>query len=204
MMFEGAVGYLCGGIGTLAVFVLLFRPWLTVTGWDGRAQTNAFGEIRATTRYLNLWSRSGGPALAKVSGVWGLFAVVSGVLVVFTVLLVLRGDRGRGHLVVGSTAVVAVSVVGDVFYLLSKGPDLKAMVGFSGDLGSHVGLLAYAISGRGRYPMPGTVDSYGTASLTTWAFLACVISILSAAAVLAQWNHNRRNSSSSAAPSSGR
>ena len=74
-------------------------------------------------------------------------------------VLVLRGDRGRGHLVVGSTAVVAVSVVGDVFYLLSKGPDLKAMVGFSGDLGSHVGLLAYAISGRGRYPMPGTVDS---------------------------------------------
>lgn len=190
---DGTIGYLCGGVGSLVIVPLLFRPWLVTAGWDGKAQANAFGEIHATTTYLNLWSRAGGPALAQLTGAWALLAVITIALTVFATLLILRGNNGSpARVAAASTVAVAVSVIGDVFYLQSKGPELKAMVGFGGDLGAQVGLLARTLTGRGHYPMPGTADSYATTRLTTWALLACVISILAAAASLAQWNHNRK------------
>ncbi|WP_216893760.1 hypothetical protein [Nocardia alni] len=169
-------------------------PWLTVGGWDGRAQANAFGEIKASTVYLNIWSQSG-PGLAHLTGVWALSAVVAIVLLAFAIALILRGSSGNvAHVAAATAVVVAVSTVGDVFYLLGKGPELKAMVGFGGDLGGQLGLVARAFAGKGNYPMPGTADTYGTARLTMWALVACVMSILSAGAVLAQWNHNRPRS----------
>ncbi len=188
------MGYVCGGMGSLIIFPLLFMPWLTVGGWDGRAQANAFGEIKASTEYLNIWSQTAS-GLAQLTGVWALSAIVAMVLLAFAVVLILRGGGGTvAHVAAATAVVVAVSTVGDVFYLLGKGPELKAMVGFGGDLGGQLGLVTRALTGKGNYPMPGTADTYGTARLTMWALVACVLSILSAAAVLAQWNHNRRGS----------
>lgn len=177
----------------MVVLALLFRPWLTAGGWDGQAQADAFGEIHATTAYVNIWSQAG-PRMARLTGVWALLAVVAIVVTVFAVVLILRGSSGsRIHAIAATSAVaVAVSVISDVLYLQSKGPELKAMVGLGADLGSQAGLVVRAISGKGGYPMPGTVDSYASAGLTTTALLACVISILSAAAALAQWGHNRK------------
>ncbi|MEV5652571.1 hypothetical protein AB0L57_30340 [Nocardia sp. NPDC052254] len=198
---SGTAGYLCGGIGSLVVFALMFRPWLTAGGWDGRAEANAFGQIHASTTYLNIWSKSG-PRLAQLTSVWPPLIVVAVTSTVFTVLLIMRGAGSRPiHIAATtSTVAVAVSVVFDVLHLQSKGPDLKAMVGLGGDLGSQAGLVYRALSGKGRYPMPGsTVDSYANAGLTGWALTACALAIVSAAAALAQWNHNRRPAGSPAA-----
>ncbi len=162
LTLSGTLGYLCGGIGSLVVFALLFQPWLTAKGWDGQAQANAFGRIHAATTYLNVWSKSG-PQLAHLTSVWAPLIVVAVALTVSTVLLIMRGAAtGTVHAAAAiSTVAVAFSVVCDVIYLQSKGSELKAMVGLGGDLGSQAGLVFRALSGKGRYPMPGsTVDSY--------------------------------------------
>jgi hypothetical protein len=185
----GNWSYLCGAVGSAIIFVLLFQPWLATKGWDGKAESNAFGHITATTVYLNLYSQDA-PKWALISGVWAILASVVAVVNVIAALGLLR-SRAKifAQVAVASSAALAVLVMIELIYLDSKGPDLKKLVGFGGDLGAQIGLAIRGLL-RGYYPWPGTMDPYANSHLTATAMTALVISLVSAAAVMIQFGRD--------------
>ncbi|MGO4615876.1 hypothetical protein AB4305_16025 [Nocardia sp. 2YAB30] len=192
---RGDLGYLGAAVGSVITFVLLFQPWLAISGADGKVSTNAFGRITVTTSMVGLWSSSP-PASAKVSGLWGVLAGVAVVVTVATVVLNLRVRTEKlSRLAAGSTVAVAVFVVLGLIYFNGQGNDLRAMIG-SGpprDMGTQIGLLIRTAAGNGQYPVPGLrTVSYASPTLATAGIAAGATSLASAVAAVAQLLHGKR------------
>ena len=81
---SGNWGYLCAAVGSLVTLILLFQPWITASGADGRARVNAFGRMQVTTAYLNVWSQAK-PRTAQMTSIWAILASAAIVVTVFTV-----------------------------------------------------------------------------------------------------------------------
>ncbi|MGK8522424.1 hypothetical protein ACRS6B_13100 [Nocardia asteroides] len=189
---RGYWGYLWAAVGSLVTLVLLFQPWMTAVGADGRVSTNAFGRMQITTRFLNVWSRSAPPP-AKVTGFWALLACAAIAITILVVVVNLRlRIEALSRLATISTLVAALLVVFTVLYVNSKGGDLKAMVGRRSDLGGHIGSFMNWAFGNGRLVVPGVGQvAYASAGLTPWALLAGATSLGSAVAALTQWIRNK-------------
>ncbi|MEU2037111.1 hypothetical protein [Nocardia niwae] len=192
LALRGHWGYVWAAVGSLVTLVLLFQPWLTAAGADGKVSTNAFGRMEITTRFLNIWSRSAPPG-ARVTGFWALLASAAIIVVVFSVVVNLRlRIEALNRLTTLATLAVAVFVVITVLYINSKGPELKAMVGRRSDLGGQIGSLMNWAFGNGRLVVPGIGQvAYTSATLTPWSLLAGATSLGSAVAALTQWIRNR-------------
>ncbi|WP_159840538.1 hypothetical protein [Nocardia sp. CY41] len=188
---RGHWGYVWAAVGSLVTLVLLFQPWLTAAGADGKVSTNAFGRMEITTRFLNIWSRSAPPG-ARVTGFWALLASAAIIVVVFSVVVNLRlRIEALDRLATLATLAGAVLVVITVLYINSKGPELKAMVGRKSDLGGQIGSLMNWAFGNGRLVVPGIGQvAYTSATLTPWSLLAGVTSLGSAIAAVTQWVRN--------------
>ncbi|MFJ1460419.1 hypothetical protein [Nocardia sp. N2S4-5] len=185
---RGRWGYVSAAAGSLVTLALLFEPWLSASGFDGSIGINAFGRMEITTSALNAWSQSP-PAAVRVTGAWGILTAATGILTVCFVVFDLRArSRTLSRLVMLSTLASAGWVLITLVYLNTKGPEAKAMVGVSRDLGGQLGLVMRAYFGNGAYVLPGSrVSAYANAGLTPWAWAAGAVSLISACAVVAQW-----------------
>ncbi|WP_433206496.1 hypothetical protein ACQP1G_20105 [Nocardia sp. CA-107356] len=174
--------------GNTATFFLLFQPWLTASGPDGKARANAFGRIDATTSYLTLWSQSP-PPTARITGTWAIFASAAIIITLCAVVVNIRlRTEALSRLTTISTVTTAVFVLLALVYIDSKGPELKATLGRSRDLGGHIGsIMGWAI-GNSSPPIPGLRQTaYSSATLTPWAIVASMTSLGSAVAAVTQW-----------------
>ncbi|WP_067462987.1 hypothetical protein [Nocardia amamiensis] len=195
-VLDGNWGYLLAAVGCIVIFVLLFQPWLTTAtgGTDGTIHANGFGRLHVTTFWVDLWARSSIPS-PKASGAWGILTSVAiGVTVCSVAVNTVARTKALTYLAIVATAFVAVFTIATALYLNSKGDELTRVVsyGTARDPGTQVGLLLRWAKGHDNYPAPGFREiSYVTASLTWSAILACVISIASAIAAVAQWIHGR-------------
>jgi hypothetical protein len=188
---QGNWAYLCGAVGSLATFALLFQPWLRSGGWDGTAHSNAFGSIDVVSYDINIWS-SERPPLAQLSGVWAILITVAVVLCLFAVAAnIRRPSQTLATAAAASTVAIAVLVVIELIYLNGKETEFKAMLGFRGDMASQIGMLVRGLTHQGTYPLPGTPKAFATAQLTPWAIIACVISLISAAVTARHWYRGR-------------
>ncbi|MEV0032745.1 hypothetical protein [Nocardia sp. NPDC050793] len=193
---RGHWGYLCTATGNIVVFFLMFKPWLLATHADGKVTATAFGHIRVTTTLVSLWS-SNPPAVAPISGSW---AIVASCAIGATVITVGANIRARSNLLTllatGSAVAVTILVTITMIHLSSTGIAFRNMVGTGPivDVGTQLGLIIRWASGNGTYPIPGhkTVSYNATANLTTTAFYACAISMISAVAAIAQWIRSAR------------
>ncbi|MEU2174000.1 hypothetical protein ABZ552_07225 [Nocardia sp. NPDC019219] len=184
MAINGNWGYVWAAVGSLITFGLLFRPWLTVSGPNGKAETNAFGRINASTRYLTVWSSSKPMALAHITGFWALLTTVAVIVCVLTVAVNLRT---RNRILERATAIssvaVAICTICTLLYINSKAPELKEMTSRRWDLGGQLGSVMSWMFGNDKLPFPGISETrYSTSSLTRTAILACFTSIGSALA----------------------
>ncbi len=187
-MLRGYWGYLGAVAGSIVTFVLLFQPWLSVAGADGKASANAFGRVNATTSYLNVWSSSQAPA-ARINGALALLAAAT---IVVTVCVVAANLRYRTEVLARaatiSTVTTAVLVVLAVLYINSKAPELRAPLARTTDLGGQVGMVTSWAFGNGSLIVPGVRQvSYDTAGLTSWPLLAGATSLGSTVTALTQW-----------------
>ncbi len=173
------------GVVTLA---LLFRPWASASGPDGRARTDAFGRVSASTTYLSAWSQQHSP-IAKISGGWALLtAAALVVMVVLALLSIARRTEMAARCTAISAMVVAVLVLITLMYINSKAPDLKAMTARKYDMGGQIGSLMAWAFGNGSLAIPGVKRSdFSSGGLTPWGMVACALSVIAAVAVAAQW-----------------
>ncbi|MEU2034961.1 hypothetical protein [Nocardia amamiensis] len=188
---NGYWGYLGAVAGSIVTLILLFQPWLTAAGADGKASANAFGRITATTSYLNVWSSSQPPA-ARISGAP---AILSAAAIVVTVCVVAANIRYRtevlSRMATVSTVTVAALVLLTVLYINSKAPELRATLTRTSDLGGQAGMVMSWAFGNGSIVVPGIRQvAYDTAGLTRWAMLAGGTSLASAVTAIAQWVHD--------------
>ncbi|MDE1674003.1 hypothetical protein [Nocardia gipuzkoensis] len=189
---RGYWGYVWAAVGSLVTLVLLFQPWITAAGADGRVSTTAFGRMEITTRFLNAWSASR-PRTPHVTGFWALLACAAIVIAILAIVINLRlRIDALSRLATIATLVTSMFVLFTVLYINSKGPELKAMVGRSSDLGGQVGSLINWAFGNGRLVVPGVGQvAYTSAGLTPWALLAGATSLASSVAAVTQWIRNR-------------
>ncbi|MGO4618069.1 hypothetical protein AB4305_07650 [Nocardia sp. 2YAB30] len=197
---RGYWGYLFAAVGSIITFALLFEPWLTGDGPDGGIKANPFGKLRISTSLVALWSGAPPPG-AQINGMWAVLASAAITVTVFAVALNLRArSEALSYLAVGSSVAMAMFVVFAVVHLNGKAEAIRGIVGSGGqrDLGTQVGQLIRWASGNGTYPVPGLRKvSYVTASLTSVAWFAVAISIVSAMAALGQWVHGHTTGSGS-------
>ncbi|MEV6139152.1 hypothetical protein AB0L63_24440 [Nocardia sp. NPDC051990] len=185
---RGNAGYLVAAVANLVTLVMLFRPWITVTGPDGMARADAFGRIEATTSYLMAWSGSG-PSTADISGTWAIFTTATIIVLVTVVVINLRiGKAALYRIAVASGIAVAIFVLLTMRNLNSRASDLMAMTARSWDAGGQVGSwIQWAFSG-GDLMLPGVRSSgYSTTSFTGAALIACGASMVAAVAAITQW-----------------
>ncbi|MET9030918.1 hypothetical protein ABZW96_35720 [Nocardia sp. NPDC004168] len=185
---NGNWGYLWAAVGSLITFALLFRPWLTVSGPNGKAETNAFGRINASTRYLTVWSSTKPMSLAHITGFWALLTTAA---IIVCVLTAMTNLRTRNKILERTTAIssvaVAIFTICTLLYINSKAPELKEMTSRRWDLGGQLGSVMSWVFGNDKLPFPGISETrYATSSLTLTAILACFTSIGAALAASIQ------------------
>jgi hypothetical protein len=187
VFLRGRWSSICAAAGCIIIVILLFEPWITVNGWDGKAQVDGFGQISATTEYLNLWSQHGAP-IPSIGGTWAILICINAVIVVCTVILSIFNPAPILKRVGATcTVVVAILVCLTADHTYSKGPEVKDMIGHASDLGGQIGLLMQGAFG-GEWILPGLhTDRWGTARLTPWAILAIAVAVVSAMTVLSGW-----------------
>ncbi|WP_433522618.1 hypothetical protein ACQPZ2_36805 [Nocardia pseudovaccinii] len=185
---RGNSGYLVAAAANLVTLVMLFRPWITVTGPDGSARADAFGRIEATTSYLMAWSGSG-PTTADISGTWAILTTAAIFVMVTVVVTNLRLRKAALYRTsVASGIAVAVFVPLAMRNLNSRASDLLDMTSRGWDAGGQVGSwIQWAFSG-GDLMLPGVRSSgYSTTSFTGAALIACGASMIAAVAAITQW-----------------
>jgi len=176
--------YALAAVGSVALFAILFRPWVFATSTNGSATVDAFGAITMTNTHLRLWSQTPAPGVT-ISGVWGLLTAVAILATVCTAIVAIRNGSARAEAATAlAAAAVAVFTVADVFYLQSKIGELRASLGAVYDMGTQLGLVVNALRG-GSYPWPGKSSLWTPSHLTSWAFAAPAIAFVSASAVSA-------------------
>ncbi|MEU7630755.1 hypothetical protein AB0C34_12315 [Nocardia sp. NPDC049220] len=194
---RGNVGYLCAAVGSIITLFLLFKPWAVGSANDGKILADAFGGFQISSNLTSIWSGSPPPA-AKVEGTWAVLACVAIIVTLCTVLLNLRARTAvLAHVAVGSALAIAAFTVTAVVHMNSKLEEIRAMVtpGSHRDMGTQIGLAIRWAAGNGAFPIPGLRPvTYSTASLTTSAWLAGALSVVSAVAAVAQWIRGRMTS----------
>ncbi|MGY2093476.1 hypothetical protein [Nocardia gipuzkoensis] len=185
---RGYWGYLWAAVGSLITFVLLFQPWLTVSGPNGKAETNAFGRINATTRYLTVWSSSKPMPIAQITGFWALLTTAAIITCALTATINLRvRNQMLARAATVASLAVAVFTICTLLYINSKAPELKEMTSRRWDLGGQIGSVMSWLLGNDKLPAPGISETrYSTSRLTPMAILACFTSIGSALAACVQ------------------
>lgn len=172
----------------VVTLVMLFRPWITVTGPDGTARADAFGRIEASTSYLMVWSRSG-PTTADISGTWAIFTTAAIIVMVTVVVTNLRLRKTALYRISAASGIaVAIFVLLAMRHLNSRASELLAMTSRRWDAGGQVGSwVQWAFSG-GDLMLPGVRSSgYSTTSFTGAALIACGASMVAAVAAITQW-----------------
>ncbi len=192
---HGNWGYLCAGIGGIVTFFALFQPWLNATATDGRIKATPFGKFEISSSLVALWSDSPPPA-AKINGTWAVLACMAIIVTVIVVVLNLRTrTRALSSLVVASSIAMSLFVVFALVHMNRQAPSVRNMVGNgpAREPGSVVGLVIRWASGNSTYAMPGVRRyTWATAGLTSWAWFAGAIAVLSAMAAIGQWARNRQ------------
>lgn len=181
-------GYVTAAVAGLVSLILLFQPWLTASGPDGRASTNAFGRIDATTAYLTAWSSEHNP-IAKITGLWAIMAAAAIVVTCVTAVLSLRLRTELTSRAAAISAVVAAFfIIMTLVYINSKAPELKAMTARKYDAGGQLGSLMAWAFGNGTLAIPGIARKpYSSAGLTPWGMVAGGLSLVAAVAAVTQW-----------------
>ncbi|MET9030410.1 hypothetical protein ABZW96_33005 [Nocardia sp. NPDC004168] len=184
----GNWGYVWAAVCSLITFTLLFQPWLTASGPNGKAETNAFGRINATTRYLTVWSSLKPMPTAQITGFWALLTTAAIIICVLTVVINLRArNELLARVAAISSVAVAIFTVCTLLYINSKAPELKEMTSRRWDLGGQLGSVMSWLLGNDKLPVPGISETrYSTSQLTLTAILACFTSIGSALAASIQ------------------
>ena len=185
---RGHSGYVVAAAANLVTLVMLFRPWITVTGPDGTARANAFGRIEATTSYLMAWSGSG-PTTADISGTWAILTTATIIVMVTVVVTNLRLRKTALYRTAAASGIaVAIFVLLAMRHLNSRATELLNMTSRSWDAGGQVGSwIQWAFSG-GDLMLPGARSSgYSTTSFTGAALIACGASMVAAVAAISQW-----------------
>ncbi|NUS44821.1 MAG: hypothetical protein HOQ24_14175 [Mycobacteriaceae bacterium] len=184
---RGHEGYVLAAAADVATFCLLFRPWLTITGVDGTARSDAFGTVEADTMYMMAWSH-GGPPTANISATWAILAAGAIALTVAAVAVNLRrGSRALARAAAVSSMAVPVFVLLAMRHLSDKGREMYDMTGRGWDSGGQIGSWIQWAVGKGDLLVPGVRSSaYATASLTWVAILACIASIAGAVVTTAE------------------
>ncbi|MFQ6392415.1 hypothetical protein ACLMAJ_03065 [Nocardia sp. KC 131] len=193
-VFRGHWGYLFAAVGNIITLFGLFEPWVDASSTDGRITATPFGKFQISSSLVALWSGAP-PPTAKINGMWAVLACIAVVITVSAAMINLRArTQALSALVMGSTVAVSLFLVFALVHMNNKLPDLRAMVGNASarDLGSQVGMLMRWASGNGNYALPGLKRyTWTTASLTTWAWLAGGMAVISAIAAIAQWVRSR-------------
>ncbi|WP_067885479.1 hypothetical protein [Nocardia vaccinii] len=146
-------GYVAAAVAAALTLILMFQPWLTASGPNGRLRSDAFGRIDGATRSFDDWY-SDGYSQPSISGVWAVLAILAAVVTISAVLMYLRiRTDALSYLVLGSSLATAMFVLADLLYLSGKAPELRTMVqgehGFGDGLGSLLGL--FLGGGTSRY-----------------------------------------------------
>ncbi|MEU6559192.1 hypothetical protein [Nocardia nova] len=181
----------CAILAGVVTLVLLFRPWATASGPDGRVRTDAFGRVQASTTYLSAWSRQHS-GIARISGGWALLAAAA-IVVMVVLALVTVGKRTElaARCTAISAVVVAVLVLITLVYVSTKTPDLKAMTARKYDMGGQIGSLMAWAFGNGTLAIPGVRQStYSSGGLAPSGMVACGLSVIAAVAAVTQWLHD--------------
>ncbi|MFE2961020.1 hypothetical protein [Nocardia tengchongensis] len=178
---------------SIAVFAMMWKPWMQATGWDGKGTVTGFGKMTRTTRHLNLWSQTSPPG-AKLSNMWALLAAAA---VAIVLLAAYHAVVRRSEIAGGVTAIAAIALA--IFVMLNaydldkKIPVVQGALGMTNELGPQLGLIVGALRGPGRYPWPGAESLLNTASLTNWAYGTIAVALASAAiAVGKAWRSGLR------------
>jgi hypothetical protein len=146
---------------------------MTAANRDGSGTVDAFGTIRRTTHYFNLWSQSAPPSL-QISGVWGTLATMTiFVAVVAAVPAILHGSEAAGGITGIAALAIAVFALVDVFNLHKAIPRVKASFAMSNDLGTPLGLVQCSL--------------LHAPELTPWAFAATAVTFAAAVTVSRSW-----------------
>ncbi|WP_280270145.1 hypothetical protein [Nocardia wallacei] len=169
-------GFLCAAALSLATTVLLFQPWLTAQGPNGRILADAFGRTQGTTdaNTADTWGEGAYPA--HISGGWGILTAAAAITTIFAVGMYLRdGSPSLALLVLGSSAGQALSVFCTLLYLNGKSQAFKTLVETSG-----TGGLRDLLSGNGTSNIRevASVSLGAAAMLGGITALGCVLIVL--------------------------
>ncbi|AHH19646.1 hypothetical protein NONO_c48620 [Nocardia nova SH22a] len=133
---------LCCAAFSAGTVVLLFRPWLTVSGPGGTIRSDAFGALGTEGAVQDSWAGSD-LRMVEIGGGWAILACVAAVVVVVAAVGYLCTRTAMfAHAATVAGVVVVVSVLGDVLYLWGKAYELRNLVeddGLSGVVGSLLG-----------------------------------------------------------------
>ncbi|MEU6562915.1 hypothetical protein [Nocardia nova] len=133
---------LCCAAFSAGTVVLLFRPWLTVSGPGGTIRSDAFGALGTEGPVQDSWAGSD-LRMVEIGGGWAIFACVAAVAVIVAAVGYLCTRTAMfAHAATVAGAVLVLSVLGDVLYLWGKAYELRTLVedgGLSGVVGSLLG-----------------------------------------------------------------
>ncbi|GEM33160.1 hypothetical protein NN3_41670 [Nocardia neocaledoniensis NBRC 108232] len=194
-ILRGNRGYVVAAVGSVATFLLLFKPWVEAVGADGRITVNPFGKMRVSSTLVALWSASPPPA-ARINGTWAVLASLAAAVTVFGVVFGLWfRNSGMVRASAWSSVALSICIALALVHLNNKAPEVREMLAVKPmrDLGAHLGLVLRWLSGNGKIPVPGVNRvTYTTAGLTPWAWVAGGTAVLSASAAWSQRLRERR------------
>lgn len=194
VLCRGNWGYLGAAIGSVITLYALFQPWVNASSTDGKIKATPFGKFEISSSLVALWSGSPPPA-AKINGTWAVLACITIAVIIVAAVVNLRAHtQALSTLVMGSSIALSLFVVFALVHMNGKAPDVRNMVGNgpTRDLGSQVGMIVRWASGNSGYALPGVRRyTWTTAGLTSWAWFAGAMAVVSAVAAIAQWVRNR-------------
>ncbi|MEV6430953.1 hypothetical protein [Nocardia sp. NPDC051463] len=194
VLCRGSWGYLIAAIGSIITLYSLFQPWVNASSTDGKIKATPFGKFEISSSLVALWSGSPPPA-AKINGTWAVLACITIAVICVAAVVNLRArTQALSTLVMGASIALSLFVVFALVHMNGKAPDVRNMVGNgpARDLGSQVGMIVRWASGNSGYALPGVRRyTWTTAGLTSWAWFAGAMAVVSAVAAIAQWVRNR-------------
>ncbi len=179
------MGEIVAAIAGAVTVILMFRPWLTASGPNGRLSSNAFGQVDGASESFTSWLPGGG-SQAQISGCWAILAALAAVVTIATVTLNLRYRSSElSILALGSAVATAVFVLADLLYLGGETADLRTMV--ESDQGGTGGIMGMFL-GNNTSQQSTQVASAG---LATAALLGGATAFGGALAAIASNLHKR-------------